>query len=373
MKMASKFSVDADDMCTVHGHAGNLSRASVLEGIRKITRSRSACQRKQLVTIADFGTADGRGSLSLINEVIDIIRTDLGKEQAIVVYYNDQPMNDFNLLSKIIGGFEQKSSLSAAENIYPVMVPRSMYEQCLPDSSIDLAVSSGATHYLSKHVCQIQNGVFMGEANTHEQELMREQGKADWRNFVIARGRELKPGGVLVTINASLDGENNVSSQIDKGFQHFGSFVTDMAREGVLTQEEYLAINFPSHYMRTTVDFKEPFTSTVPEVKELGLEMVSITPRKHYLEHPLYDVVRKDDTEKLNYAKRIVAMVYPWFHHAIHGGLSDSRTEDEKQFIIEEYFQRLQEYASAHSDHKPFLTSTEVVIRKRSNIVLTQA
>ncbi|XP_033758343.1 uncharacterized protein LOC117340688 [Pecten maximus] len=205
----------------------------------------------------------------------------------------------------------------------------------------------------------------MGEADEHEQALMRDQGKTDWRNFVISRGRELKPGGILITVNGSAVKGCTSAMYLDKGLHHLGSFVSDMARDGVITQDEFIATNLPLHHIRTEGDFEEPFTSEIPEVAELGLELVSMKSMKNYLKHPLYDNVWKDDAEKMEYSKRIVAMVYPWMHHVLHGGLSESRTEAEKEVIIEQYFKRVQEYAFAYSEHKPYISVTEVVIQKR--------
>ncbi|XP_033758373.1 uncharacterized protein LOC117340719 [Pecten maximus] len=104
MKMNSRFTRGVDDMYNVHGHAGNLCREAILEGLGRIIHSRSDKPSVEPVTIADFGTADGRASLSLVNEMIDVIQKGLNKNHPIVVYYNDQPMNDFNLLSKAIQG-----------------------------------------------------------------------------------------------------------------------------------------------------------------------------------------------------------------------------------------------------------------------------
>lgn len=71
-----------------------------------------------------------------------------------------------------------------------------------------------------------------------------------------------------------------------------------------------------------------------------------------------------DETEKQEYSRAIVAAVYPWMHHVLNGGLSVSRTEDEKQTIIDKYFTRLQTYAYDHSDHKQTYIYTLVVIKK---------
>ncbi|XP_021341478.1 probable S-adenosylmethionine-dependent methyltransferase At5g38780 isoform X3 [Mizuhopecten yessoensis] len=322
MKMNTRFGEEVDDMYNIHGHVGNLSRAAILQSL-------------------------------------NVIQTDFRKEQAIVVYYNDQPMNDFNRLSKVIQGDRKVRG-----NIYPVIIPRTMYEQCLPNNSLDLAISSVATHYMSKQVCQIKNGISIADADDNELSLMREQAKADWRSFVISRGRELKPGGFLVTMNISSDDSGDEPMLVEKGALRLGSFVSDMAKERVITKEEYLATNFNSSYMRTPAEFKEPFTSALPEVRELRLELVSVKSIKHYLQHPTFDIVNKDNTEKMEYSRRIVASIYPWMHHVLYGGLSVSRTEDKKQAIVDEYFDRLQTYAFDHADHKPYLIFTEVVIKK---------
>ncbi|XP_033759284.1 uncharacterized protein LOC117341522 [Pecten maximus] len=137
-----------------------------------------------------------------------------------------------------------------------------------------------------------------------------------------------------------------------------------MTKEGIITQEEYLATNINAYLRRTTEDFKEPFTSDLPGIKELGLELVSIRSVKHYTPHPTFDVVNEDTTDKLKYSERIVAMVYPWLHDVIYRGFSNSRTEEEKKMIIDQYFRRIQTYAFEHSDFKPYLFFTEVVVKK---------
>ncbi|XP_060074062.1 uncharacterized protein LOC132553800 isoform X2 [Ylistrum balloti] len=303
-----------------------------------------------------------------MNEMIDEIKGRLGEKQAIVVYYNDQPMNDFNRLSNVIHGGGQNSGLTLRSNVYPAIIPRSMYNVCLPDNSLDVAFSSVATHYLSKQVCQIQNGVCFSDADKTEQFLIQEQAKDDWRTFVISRGREIKPGGFIITMNISSDEKGDEAMIVDKGTTCIGSFVTDMARNGVITQEEYRATNFNSYYLRKAADFVEPFISDIPEIRELGLELVSIKSMKHYLRHPTFDIVNKDNTDKMEYSQRIVSSTYPWMYHVVHDGLSNSRTEEEKRVIIDQYFNRLRDYVYVHSDHKPYLIFTEVVIKKRKTV-----
>ncbi|XP_060079859.1 uncharacterized protein LOC132559257 [Ylistrum balloti] len=365
MRMKTGLCEEEDDMFNIHGHVGNHSRSSILESLRKIIKSRTEDKTKEVVTIGDFGTADGRASLCLINDMIYTIKAGLGEKQAIVLCYNDQPMNDFNRLIEVIRGNGQKSGLALGSDIYPVIIPRCMYGVCLPYNSMDLAISSVATHYLSKQVCQIKNGISLGEADEGEQLLIREQAKADWRTFVISRGRELKPGGYLVTMNVSSDEHDDEARFVEKGTTCVASFVTDMAKDGVITQEEYRATNFNSHYLRKAADFQEPFNSDLPEIKELGLELVSMKPIKHYLQYPTFDIVNKDYVEKMDYSQRIVSSIYPWMYHVLHGGLSESRTEEEKQAVIDNYFDRLREYVLAHSDHKPYVIHTEVVIKKK--------
>ncbi|XP_033758374.1 probable S-adenosylmethionine-dependent methyltransferase At5g38780 [Pecten maximus] len=340
MKMRSKFTGDMDDMFNVHGHAGNFCREAILGSLGIIINSRSERPPVQPVTIADFGTADGHASLSLVNEMIDVIQTELGENQPIVVYYNDQPMNDFNLLSKAIQGSTYGTGLTLTGNVYPVMIPRTMYEQCLPDNSLDLAISTLATQYLSKQVCQIKNGVSFQEADDSEKKIMRAQGKADWRAFVISRGRELKPGGFLITFNVSSNDDRDLKAPFENGFIPLGRIVSDMNKEGIITQEEYLSTNINAYLGRTAEDFKEPFTSDLPDIKKLGLELVSIRTAKHFTLQQTFNNVNKNTTDKLKYSERIVAMVYPWLHNVLYKGFSNSRTEEEKEMIIDQYFRR---------------------------------
>ncbi|XP_069128806.1 uncharacterized protein [Argopecten irradians] len=337
-----------------------------------LIQSRLDNPRVQPIHIADFGTADGRASISLINDIIEFIHFNLGKEQPIVVYYNDQPQNDFNLLSNVIQDNTTALKLTGTEHIYQVMVSRDMYGQCLPDNTLDLAISSAATHYLSKQVCQIKNGVFLHEADEEEQKLMKEQGKLDWRTCVVSRGRELKPGGFLVTMNSSTNEHDEIFSVVENGTLQLGRMVSEMASEQIISQDEYLAMNFNSHYHRKEEDFKEPFCCALPEENELGLELVSMKAFKRYAPNPTIDFANKggmcskdtNTTDKMEYSRWIRSMVYPWFYHALYNGLSTTRTEEEKQSVIDQYFSRLQKHAFEHCDFKPFLLFTQVVIKK---------
>ncbi|XP_069134401.1 uncharacterized protein [Argopecten irradians] len=244
------------------------------------------------------------------------------------------------------------------------MIPRTMYEQCLPDNSVDLAISTVAIHFLSKQVCQIKNGVMFEEADEEERQLMREQGKADWRAFVLSRGRELKPGGALVVLSVSSNEHGQLPSYFDAGHAVLGRIASEMTTEGILTQEEYRAMNLQALYGRNEDDLREPFTSGLTRIEELGLELVTTKLSRWHFHHRIFDIIDKDTTDKLNYSKMIVAMVFPWLHHVLCGGLSNSRSEEEKEEIITQYFDRLQTYAYNHSDFIPYIFFTEVVIKR---------
>lgn len=58
-------------------------------------------------------------------------------------------------------GNRQVAKQAVSNKVYTVIVPRTMFEQCLPDNSVDLAISSVATHYLSKqYVSLISRNIF---------------------------------------------------------------------------------------------------------------------------------------------------------------------------------------------------------------------
>ncbi|XP_069109295.1 uncharacterized protein [Argopecten irradians] len=163
-----------------------------------------------------------------------------------------------------------------------------------------------------------------------------------------------------------------MSSLFYHGYSVLGRIVSDMTTEGILTQEEYLATNLHVFYGRNEDDFREPFTSGLPDIKKLGLELVSIKlTTRHYNTRTL-DVIDKDlvnqiymyTTDKLKYSQMMVAMVFPWLHHVVYGGLSNSRSEKEKEQIITQYFDRLQTYTYNHSDFIPYIFFTEVVIKR---------
>ncbi|XP_060079251.1 uncharacterized protein LOC132558673 [Ylistrum balloti] len=220
---------------------------------------------------------------------------------------------------------------------------------------------------INKSLCNIKDGVFLEEADDEDRTLIEEQARKEWSTFVVSRGRELKPGGYLVVVTPSCNEGNTSTCHIAGGPMQLGGLVRNMYKEGLITEDEYLNTNFNTHYLRTEVDFREPFTHSHSEVTGLGLEMVSVRGSKHYVHHPVYDIVDKDAKEKEQYAEHIVAGIRPWLYYVIYGGLNQSRTETEKQTIVEEYFNRVYRHAYSNSNHKPYMVVSEVVIRKSNH------
>jgi hypothetical protein len=102
--------------------------------------------------------------------------------------FNDTPSNDFTSLSSTINAHLNELSQDGKLTINPLMVPKSHFQQVLPDDFVDAAFSFTALHWLQhapSHGHEGDNPAFA--ASAHD----------DLVAFLSARRRELQQDGTL--------------------------------------------------------------------------------------------------------------------------------------------------------------------------------
>ena len=67
-------------------------------------RSYQAVNPSSVFTIADYGSADGGTSMPLIYSCVEELRKLHGSELEILIFYEDQPTNDFTSLFSFVQG-----------------------------------------------------------------------------------------------------------------------------------------------------------------------------------------------------------------------------------------------------------------------------
>jgi hypothetical protein len=211
------------------------------------------------VVIVDYGSSEGRNSLTPLTVAIGILRERLGRERAISVVHTDLPGNDFGALFQMLAS-DPDSYLHDDPAVFPCAVGRSFYEQILPSSSVTLGWSSWAVQWLSRVPALIPDQVQVAYSqDAGVRSVFYQQAADDWRCFVVHRAAELRPGGRLVVLSMALDDHG------DFGYKPcvvaiYGA-VLDLVDEGFITKEEAQRMVIPT-VGRSRQDFMAPFAET---------------------------------------------------------------------------------------------------------------
>lgn len=152
--------------------------------------------------IADLGCATGPNTFFLVDNIIKSIETSLRKSNSskpeFLVFFNDLPQNDFNTLF---------TSLPQDRSYLAVGVPGSFYGRVLPQSSVHIVVTMGATHWLSSVPKEVldksskawnKGKVHYSNAADEVVKAYRDQFGRDMEKFLEARATEIVSGGLLV-------------------------------------------------------------------------------------------------------------------------------------------------------------------------------
>jgi hypothetical protein len=103
--------------------------------LEKAIRSMEIDPSDQPISIADYGSSQGKNSLLPIKIAIEGLRRRVGPDRAISVYHIDQPMNDFNSLFGVLDTDPDRYTMDEP-HVFPGAIGRSFYENVLPPSSV---------------------------------------------------------------------------------------------------------------------------------------------------------------------------------------------------------------------------------------------
>lgn len=159
---------------------------------------------------------------------------------------------------------------------------------------------------------------FSHDAATRE--AFSRQAAADWRNFLVARGSELCPGGRLVVLTMALDGDG------DFGYQPLVKAIyaalLDMVSQGFFREEEMRRMAIPT-VGRSSADFLAPFEA---EERFAGLcvEEIDIFIGE---DHIWRDFERSGDAQAFGaqWTAFSRASVFPTLAEGLEGGKKDAR------------------------------------------------
>src|SRR6202050_4849838 len=102
------------------------------------------------IFIADYGSSQGKNSLSPVRAAIRCLRTRVGNERSVMVVHVDQHANDFNTLFDVLHRDPERYAADAP-SVFPSAIGRSFYENVFPPEQVDLGWCSYAAVWLSRY------------------------------------------------------------------------------------------------------------------------------------------------------------------------------------------------------------------------------
>ncbi|MEM7058848.1 MAG: SAM-dependent methyltransferase [Pseudomonadota bacterium] len=305
----------------------------------------------QPVRIADYGAADGGTSKRAIYDSISAIRGRWPDVQ-IQVTYTDLASNDWSQLFKSMQG------LDGSEDNYWTDFPGvfvhgcgiGFHHQLLPDEVLDLGFSATAMHYVSERPCQIDDHVHHVGATGAALAAFDAQAAQDWERILLARAAELRPGGRLVIMSFGKDEAGRYLGNTG-GVNMFDTFDLHwraMAKEGVITAEEYTAATFAQVY-RTPDEFKAPLLDPGSAVHRAGLRLV--TAHTGVTACPYRAAFDADPSmSPAAFAESYVPTLRSWSETVFANALDPSRPADQRAALVDQFYGRYQDMVATTPD-----------------------
>ncbi|MDH3218968.1 MAG: class I SAM-dependent methyltransferase [Gammaproteobacteria bacterium] len=287
-------------------------------------------------TLSDMGTADAGTSLSMVASAIDAVRARV-PEAAVTVVYSDQPRNDFNaLIANVYGLGPFETYLDRHDNVFPLVSGTTFYKQIVPAATLDVGFSATAMHWMSTKVCNISNHVQAVGASGKELDEFRRQAHLDWRQILLNRARELKPGGKLVLINFGRDEQGRYLGNTGgiNMFDTFNQIWINFLDQKRITRDEYENMTLPQYY-NTVDEFSAPLVDTDDAVYRAGLRLDHIDTR--IVKCPFAESFREHG-DAARFAEEYIPTIRSWNESIFFNALAEARPFEERRDIIEDYY-----------------------------------
>lgn len=207
------------------------------------------------IVIADYGSSQGKNSLSPMDAAIRRLRARVGNERSVMVVHVDQHENDFNTLFDVLRRDPERYAPNDP-NVFPCAIGRSFYENVFPQEHVHLGWCSYAAVWL-RRIPALIPGHFMCAGSTgHVRAAFDLQAAEDWRLFLSLRARELQAGGRLVIVLPGLSDTGN--SGFEPLFNSANAVLAELADERIISGDERKRMVLGA-YPRRRGQLLEPF------------------------------------------------------------------------------------------------------------------
>jgi hypothetical protein len=317
-----------------------------LEAVRSMNLATSTAP----LGIADYGAADGGTSIGLHHAVLDDLRARApGRE--ITLTYTDLPHNDFSALFRLVHGLlpgMADRALHPSPGLYTFASGTSFHRQVVPDGTLSLGFSATAMHWLSRLPATITDHVHAVGATGEELAAFRLQAAEDWEQILLARARELAPGGRLVLANFCRDEAGHYLGWTGGRNMHdtFSAHWRALRDAGVISPEECRRATFAQFY-RSVAEFRSPLDNPQSTVSRAGLRLrrcfTRVTPCP-------YAAGFQAERDAAAFARAYVPTLRSWSESMFLGALDPSRPEDERHTIVDSFFSAYETAVATNPD-----------------------
>lgn len=290
------------------------------------------------LAFADYGAADGGTSADMWRRVAARLRKRAPKRQMSLVY-TDLPHNDFSVLFQMIHGLlpgPETPPLGAEPNLFTFASGASFYRQILPDASLGLGFSATAMHWLSRLPGPIAEHTHAVGASPAEKAVFRQAALDDWETILLARARELAPGGRLVLVNFCEDEHGRYLGNTGGVSMHdrFAAHWRALWRAGAITEEEFRRAAFPQYY-KTREEFTAPLEDPSSPVRHAGLRLETAFTR---VTGCPYAAAFRREGDAAAFAKAYIPTLRSWTQSTFLGALDGTRPAAERMAILDRFY-----------------------------------
>jgi hypothetical protein len=321
--------------------ANALGAKQVIDATRPLVddalRALASLPSEKPFAIADFGAADGGTSFDLMRHIVRTVRTAL-PSRAITLTYTDLPFNDFSTVFRRIHGSldaDDPQPLGQESGVFTFASGTTLHRQIFPDQTLTLGFSATAMHYLSMKPGPIADHVHAVGATDEERTLYRDQATSDWTAILLARARELVPGGRLVLANFCVDerGHHLGSTGGVNVFDALAKHWRGLAAANRIWDSEYRAATFQQYY-KTASEFVAPFGLDSP-VTLAGLRLDHVST----IRTPCpFAAMFRQSGDAAAYAHAYVPSVRSWSQSTFVGALDPARPQGERAAIVNQLY-----------------------------------
>tara|TARA_A100001011_G_scaffold398605_1_gene503662 strand:+ start:2470 stop:3543 length:1074 start_codon:yes stop_codon:yes gene_type:complete len=311
--------------------------------------------KKEILKMADYGSADGGTSQEMWYNIIEKIKKN-GDKRQIEILYTDLASNDFSVLFRTMQGMQGNSNFAYQkkfENVFVHGCGTGFHKQLLSNKSLSLGFSATAMHYVSVRPCLIKNHVHMVGSSDNEKQQFKNQALKDWETILLNRSKELISGGRFICINFGIDEKGRYLGNTGghNMFNNFSKHWRYLEKNGVITNEEFINATFTQHY-RTLEEFRKPFDDPTSEVSKSGLILKSC--KTMFTDCPFkvhYNNNKKTMTSK-EYAETLIPTMRSWSETVFKTALEKRDTEEINRIVdmfYNAYFQEVSNDPKGHA------------------------